>query len=118
MNETDFLREAWDIYENVLAERNNDDYVVNFEQMKKLKESYDFFAGLVEECGGEIEPLKLVPKEINGGVTVYMTLLYLSGENLKKFNDIVGNMSAVSIDAMDNGDVCISFTIPAVFKHK
>lgn len=118
MSEEEFLKEVWQVYEEGLAALSNDDYVINVAQMGKLREAYKFFYQIAEECGGEIEPLKLEPKEVNGGVTVYMTLFYLSDENLRKFGEIVGNMSAISIDAMDNGDVCISFNIPAVFKHK
>ena len=118
MNETEFLQEVWQVYEEELAKLSNDDYIINVAQMGKLREAYKFFHDITEECGGEIEPLKLEPKEVNGGITVYMTLFYLSDENLKKFGEIVGNMSAISIDAMEDGDVCISFTIPGVFRHK
>ena len=99
-----------------MAERNNDDYVVNQPQMDKFVKAYEFFCGIAAECGGVVEPPKIEPKRINGGITAYFTVFYANGEKLQELSEIVGDMSAISIDSMSNGDVCISFNIPEVFR--
>ena len=111
------LDEAVSAYDRIMGDRRNADYVVDQCQMQKLTEAYEFFCEIAADCDGSIEPLKLEPKRENGDITVYCTLLYLDGENLKKFGKLVGDMGAISIDSMSSGDICLSFTIPGVFRH-
>ena len=111
-------QKIWELYEAEMASRNDADYEVNEEQMRKLIDSYAFFTEIAERDGGKVDKLRLKPKEINGGVTCYFTVFYLYGKDLQKFCEIVGNMSAISIDTTSDGDACISFTIPRVFKKK
>lgn len=118
MSDVKILKDAWELYQEAMRERNNDDYVVDACQMEKLMRAYEFFCRVAVNCGGTIEPLHLEPKEENGGVSVHLALLYLDGENLGRFQKIVGDMGAISIDATLDGNVCISFTIPGVFRHK
>lgn len=113
------FQEIWEMYEAELASRNNDDYVVNKAQFDKLIDAYEFFSSIAAESGGSVEDVKLEPKQITGGVTAYFTLFYLHGaKQLDKFAEIIKSMTAISIDAMLDGTVCISFTIPGVFEHK
>ena len=112
--EKDWLK-LWELYENELGSRNDDDYAVNRIQMKKLYNAYEFIKKIVKRDGGRIDEQKLVPSEENGGVTAYLTLFYLSGEDLMEFSKIAQSMSALSIDEPLDNEVCISFTIPHVF---
>lgn len=114
----DVADKVWELYEAEMASRNDADYEVNEVQMRKLIDAYAFFTEIAERDGGKIDKLKLNPKEINGGVTCYFTVFYLFGEDLMRFCKVVQSMSAISIDSMADGDVCISFTIPRVFQKK
>lgn len=114
----DYFKQIWELYEQEMAKRSNEDYEVNREQMDKLISAYWFFSKVVAENGGSIDPFRIVPSEINGGVTAYFTVFYLSGAEIAKFAEIIKGASALSIDSMEDGTVCISFTVPRVFKRK
>ena len=118
MEINDYLKVFWEVVDAEMASRNDSDYEVNQPQMQKLIEAYSFFKRVVDTSGGSIEPFRISPKAIHGGVTAYYPLFYLNGDDLKKLATIVGNMSAISIDSMSNGDVCISYNVPNVFKKK
>lgn len=118
MDYQEYLSHVWAIYEETLKSRDDADYEVDQAQMKKLVESYGFFTRIAENCGGTVEPFKIEPKMVNGGVTAYFTVFHLFGKELQEFCNIVGNMSALSIDSMADGDICISFNVPGVFKRK
>lgn len=118
MEINDYLKEFWEAVDAEMASRNDSDYEVNQPQMQKLIEAYSFFKRVADTSGGTVEPFKISPKAVHGGVTAYYTLFYLTGEDLKKLASIMGNMSAISIDSMANGDVCISFNVPNVFRKK
>lgn len=115
---TDFEKRIWELYEREMQSRDNADYVVNKPQMQKLIDAYGFFEKLAIECGGEIEPFRIVAKEVNGGVTAYFRVFHIYGENIQRFSDIIRNVSALSIDSLTDGTVCLSMTVPRVFQHK
>ena len=116
MSYGDVSKKVWELYEAEMASRNNSDYQVDEEQMRKLIDAYAFFVEIAERDGGKVDPFRLVPKEVNGGVTCYFTVFYLYGKDVQRFCEIVRNMSAISIDSTSDEKVCISFTIPRVFK--
>lgn len=118
MSEEELLKLLMESYENEMASRNDSDYEVNEVQFRKLSNAYGFFSELVEKNNGTIEELKLTPKEVNGGITAYFTLLYVSGDDILRLSKVVGNMGTLSIDSTVDGEVCISFTIPGVFYKK
>ena len=117
-NEVEFLRAAWEIYQEEMDSRSDDDYEPNEIQMKKLLDAYAFFQRICEKSNGSVEKLELIPHEEYCGITAYFTLFYLYGDDLAEFSQIVGNMSAICIDAMLDGTVCISFNIPKVYYKK
>ena len=118
MNNDEYTRYVWGLYEAEMRSRKNEDYEADPEQMKKLIAAYGFFAELTVTGHGHMEPLKLVPKECHGGLTAYFTVFYLHGDQLQKFLKIAQGFSAMSIDALDDGTVCLSFTIPNVCRRK
>ena len=101
-----------------MASRSNSDYEVNPEQMQKLIDAYGYFMEIAAIYNGTVEPLKLEPKRINGGITAYFTVFHLAGENIKRFCEVVQGFSALSIDSLEDGTVCLSFTVPKVFREK
>lgn len=113
-----YLRNLMEIYEQEYAKRNDSDYVIDDEQMRKFSDAYDYFVQMTASHGGKITDLQMKPKDVNGGLTVEFTLLHLYGNDLERFADTIRSMSALSIDATLDGKICISFTIPRVYKHK
>ena len=105
------MNDFYKMYREVMDSRNDSDYTVNEVQLKKLENAYAFFLEHSENV-----KLDLVPREINGGITAYFTVLYLDGDDLARLSKIVGSMGALSIDSTIDGEVCISFTIPGIFR--
>lgn len=90
-------------------------FKVNKPQLDKLTKVFNFFANMATEHSGEIEPLSLKASEIHGGVTATFPAFDIAGDDIKRFCDALECTSALSIDAMLSGDVCISVTVPDVF---
>lgn len=107
---------VFELYKQEMESRRNSDYEIDKTQMQKLTRAYEFFAEIAERDGGVVDPLKLEPKAVSGGITAYFTVFYLSGDDMARFSEIVGDMSAISLDSTIDGDVCVSFNIPGVFK--
>lgn len=118
MSNKDYAKYVWELYESEMCSRSNADYEADPEQMQKLIDAYGFFMEIAASCNGTVNPLKLVPKEVNGGITAYFTVFHLYGDNLKRFYDVMQCFSAMSIDSLADGTVCLSFTVPNVFRHK
>jgi len=112
-----FVRKIGHIYEKVMNLRDNDDFVVNQEQMDKFVEVLNFFYDTANNLNGELEPIRLEPKEENGGVTATFLLFDIYGENIQRFSKIIGYTSGITIESTVDG-VCISVTVPGVFIPK
>ena len=110
--------ELWREYNDYLETLDNKDYVINKPQMAKLLKLYDFFVKALENQSSRVELAALVPKELHGGLDVHCNLLYLYGDLIKEFSEVITNASAISIDALLDGTVNISMTVPNVYKHK
>lgn len=117
-NDIDFLRKIAIICSETIASRNNDDYVVNKPQMEKFCKAVDFFQKFVADCNGELDPIRLEPKNEGGYLTAYAYVFDISGENARKLCEIISYTSAITIDALGNGKVCISLTVPNVYVEK
>lgn len=114
----DYAKQVWELYEQEMNSRKDSDYEVNSGQMQKLIDAYGFFMELAAKNNGKVEPFRIAPKEVSGGITAYFTVFYLSGDDIERFCDIVRGFSAISIDSLKDGTVCLSFTVPKVFKRK
>lgn len=115
MSEKDFLCMIGGVYSQVMAERKDEDYVINRPQYDKFNELLRFFLQKANHDGGEIVPTKISPKEEHGDVTVKFNMFDVCGEEVAKFCDLLKACSAVSIDVSADDRVCISCTVPNVF---
>ena len=115
MTSEEYVRRLGVLYERIMSLRNDDDYVINQPQMDKLIEVLDFFLDSAKKNNGEVEPVALVPREEHGGVTATFIVFDVYGEDIKKFCKVIGYVSALGIDSMLDGRVCISVTVPNVF---
>ena len=118
MEYDEFLREAHRIYEEYVESQDDADFIADDGQMDVFIEAYRKMEGIVKVCGGEIEPFKIEPRKENGGITAYLSVFYLSGHELEKFRSVIDSVSAVSIDSLTDGTICVSLTIPGVFKRR
>ena len=104
-------------YLKYLESESNEDYEVNEEQYHKLLRTVGFFSSQVRNSDNiEIEASE--PKQLHCGVTVYATVFDFSRGDLGRLADVIKDVSALSIDATIDGDVCISMTIPDVWVRK
>jgi len=105
-------------YLKYLDSKSNDDFEINETQFEKYKEVLVFFRTLTKDDKEAKIEIRLEPKETIGGLTCTTYLFDLWGETLKEFNKVLSFCSAMSIDALNDGKVCISMTIPDIFIEK
>ena len=118
MTDEQFVKNLGKIYNIVLSLRKDDDYEINQEQMDKLCALYRFFLDTADKLDGEAELCKLVPKEEHGGVTARFLVFDVWGDRVKQFADVISACSAIGIDSLEDGRICIDLTVPNVFVKK
>lgn len=119
MSNSEYLKSFGKLYEKVIALRNDDDFLINEPQMVKFFEVYEFFTKAANETDtAKVEPIKLVPREEHGGITATFVVFDMYGEILEDFKKIVQHLSAMTIDVVNDEEVCISVTVPSVFIPK
>lgn len=118
MEDRKFVERLGELYNSVMDMRTDDDYVVNQPQMEKFVDVVEFFMEMANKNDGELQPLKLSPKRENAGVTATFILFDVYGDDIAKFSDCIRKVSAFSINPTINEKVCISVTVPEVFRPK
>lgn len=115
MSERELLCMIGGVYHQMMAERKDEDYVINRPQYDKFNELMRFFLQKSNELDGEIVPTVISPKNEHGDLTVKFTMFDVCGEEVAKFCDLMRACSAVSIDVSADDKVCISCTVPNIF---
>lgn len=118
LSDEQIVKNLGKLYNIVLSLRKDDDYEINQEQMDKLCALYRFFLDSADKLDGKAELCKLVPKEEHGGVTATFLVFDVYGDNVKKFAEVISHCSAIGIDSLADGQICIGCTIPNVFVKK
>ena len=116
MTEDELIIELGKCYSNVMALRENKDFVINRVQLKKLFDAVKFFEKVTADADGRIEELRLVPKEESGGFTASFAVMSLYDKAVSELFDALKDATALSIDSTADGRVEISTTFPEVFK--
>lgn len=116
MTEDELIIELGKCYSNVMALRENKDFVINRAQLKKLFDAVKFFEKVTADADGRIEELRLVPKEESGGFTASFAAMNLYDKAVSELFDALKYATALSIDSTADGRVEISTTFPKVFK--
>ena len=116
MTEDELIIELGKCYSNVMALRENKDFVINRAQLKKLFDAVKFFEKVTADADGRIEELRLVPKEESGGFTASFAVMSLYDKAVSELFDALKYATALSIDSTADGRVEISTTFPKVFK--
>lgn len=117
LSDKEYVSRLGKLYGKVLSLRKDSDYVINQGQMDKLLAVLNFFVGLSGDLDGKVEPLELIPREENGGVTATFPVFDVYGDQVTWFCNVMSGCSAITIDPTDEG-VCISCTIPDVFVRR
>ena len=117
MTDIEYVKRITQLYGAVLSLRKDDNYVVNQPQMDKFVEVLDFFMNAARKSNGNVEPVKLTPKEEHGGVTATFIVFDIYGEDIEKYCKVISYTSAITIDGTEDG-ICISVTVPEVFVPK
>ena len=117
MDDAWFVKKFGEIYEEVLALRDNEDYVVNPVQMDRFLDLINYFMDRASEYDEDyVEIEKPEKKQEFGGVTATFVVFSLSGnDQVKEFCKAIKYCSAISVDVVDGYKVRISCTVPDVF---
>ena len=118
MDDFELLKGVYELFLHDLESRNDDDYEVDKIQMAKLVRAYQFFSKLAKRDGGRVEPFDITPKMVHSGITAYFRVFYVALSEMEEFKEIVQDMTALTLDTTVDGEVCISFNIPNVFRLK
>lgn len=118
MTNEEYVRRMAVLYDKVLSLRKDSDYIVNQPQMDKLIAVLEFFLDSARRLDGKVEPVTLKPREEHGGVTATFLVFDLFNEQVQRFCEVMKACSAITIDTLTSGGVCISCTVPEVFTHK
>lgn len=118
MSNEAYVRKLGIMYQRLLDLRSDDDYIISQPQLEKLMKIVEFFIDTANRLDGKVDPVTLAPREEHGGVTATFLVFDVCGDDVLKFCDVMRSCSAISIDSMEDGDICISCTVPNVFVHK
>lgn len=118
MEDKELLKKIGKIYNEVMSLRKDSDFEVNPLQMDKLLDIISFFMREANTYGGKVDKPDIRPREEHGGVSATFVVFDLYGDRLTEFCDVLRNCSAMSIDATEDSEVCISVTVPNVFTRK
>ena len=118
LTDEEYVRRLGMMYEKILSLRQDSDYVVNQPQMDKLVELLDYFIKMTKQMDGTVAPMNLKPSEEHGDITARFWFFSVAGADIMRFCKVIQYCSALSVDAVDTGEVRISCTIPNVFVPK
>lgn len=119
MDNNEYLKSFGKLYEKVISLRNDDNFLINEKQIEKFFEVYEFFSKATDDSEtARVEPIKLIPREEHGGITATFVVFDMYGNDIEEFKKIVQYLSAITIDATEDGEICISVTVPNVFVPK
>lgn len=104
--------------ERHLRETSDQDYRLNPPQALAFATLVRRVREMADEFEGRVEPIKIIPRLGCGSVTATLPLIDLCGSALRKFGSILQYASALSIDALTDGNVCISLNVPDVYVPK
>ena len=115
MDDYEFAKNFDEELDSYLRKTASADFILNPPQALAFTTLVCRLQALAQEAGGTVEPIQLVPRLGCGGVTASLPLLDLYGDGLQRLCCVLRYASAVTVDALDDGSICISLTVPDVF---
>lgn len=105
-------------FNEFLDEQKDEDYEINRPQWLKFIKVLKFFCDLTAKTNGRVERCEVRPREQHGGVTAYFTVLDIRANDIPAFCETLSLTSAITVDATEDGNICISVSVPYVFVKK
>ena len=118
MDDFEFAKRFQGGLEKYLQETSDEDFTLNPPQALAFSTLVCRLKALAQKTDGTVEPIHLVPRLGYGDVTAYLPLLALQGEEVHKLCCALRCATAVTVDALIDGNICISITVPDVFIEK
>ena len=118
MNDYEFACFFQTELERHLRETSDQDYRLNPPQALAFATLVRRVRELADEFEGRVEPIKIIPRLCCGSVTATLPLIDLSESALRKFSSILQYTSALTVDALTDGSICISLNVPDVYVPK
>lgn len=119
LNDREYLRRAWRVFQEEVSRRNNNDYIINEEQMEKLFSTIQFANFMVNRWGnGAVRTSSLEPRFKNGDVIVKCITFPVDENEMPAFRTILSYCSGFNVEPVLDDKVELTFTIPDVFKLK
>ena len=96
-------------------ENENKTITENKNQMSKYKYAKGFFIKYLRENGGKLKTYEN-KNDLHNGLDFTKNMIYLTGIELWHFANSLRFASALTIDSTNDGQVCVSITIPDTYK--
>lgn len=113
-----FFRAVDSIYHEEVSKLNNEDFEIDPDGMRHFTEFASFMSGVAKESNGRVEFDLHEPRENMAGITAYMRVFWLVGDQLREFCKLLVWASSWSIDALIDGTVCISVRFVGIYRKK
>ena len=118
LSDEEFCRLFARAYLDKMDTEKDEDYEINRPQWAKMIEVLDYFQRFAEKSNGKVEPCEVVPRFLHGGVTASFVVMDIKEEDIPAFCEAISKSNAITIDATSDCEVCISLSIPDVFRKK
>lgn len=119
MSNEEWIRNVAKIARMAASSENSRDYVMNEGQMEKYARVYAYLERKAEEQNGVFQPSPLSPADLHGGLSAqFLVFDICDAEGMKEFCDVMSVCSALTIDGLSDGSICISCVVPDVYKKK
>ena len=91
-------------------ERTEGDFILNLPQFAKFKESVKILEKITKDTNGVIE-IKMIPKELHGGIIVEVPILDVYGNDMKKLEKLMSNINVIGIEPTIDDSIIICCSI-------
>lgn len=117
MDDNEVFERVGKVYQEYLNSVSEEDFRINKHQLNEFLKVLSFFVDAAEQMNGNIQVAEIRPKDTVGWVSATFMVFNITGDDITRFCDVVKSCSAVTIDSMADGKICISATISKVFDY-
>lgn len=116
-NDNEVFERVGKVYQQYLNSVSEADFKINKHQLNEFLKVLSFFVDAAEQMDGNIQVAEIRPKDTVGWVSATFMVFNITGDDMARFCNVVRSCSAITIDSMVDGRICISCTIPEVFDY-
>ena len=119
LNDEGYARAFGRAYSLLMSLQKDEDFEVDEKQARRFGEIVEFFSKTANKLGGTVVPVRLVPHTQRGDLEAFFEVFSLNGQDkVEEFCRVIKHASAFGIEPTADGKVCISLTVPNVFRRK